>query len=141
MSCRPTPHSLGCSRPSKCFQNSRLRRNSTPDRESRQDLLDAFRFGGTFHDRRKVVVDEDAKKKVCREYQVPARTTGVCEAQLWNFIGSPGLLRDDDAPQVRWVSQKLWPRLDYWGLPMRRDSVWHHATSGSLRIFIWVTRT
>jgi hypothetical protein len=31
-------------------------------------------------------------------------TTGVCEAQLWTFIGSPGILNDDDAPQVHWVA-------------------------------------
>ena len=31
-------------------------------------------------------------------------TTGLCEAQLWNFIGSPGIFHDDDALQAHWVA-------------------------------------
>ena len=32
-------------------------------------------------------------------------TTGGCEAQLWVFIGSPGIFPDDNAPQmVHWVA-------------------------------------
>ena len=31
-------------------------------------------------------------------------TTGACEAQLWVFTGSPGILNDDSAPQVHWVA-------------------------------------
>ena len=32
-------------------------------------------------------------------------TTGVCEAQLWRFIGPREILHDDDAPQmVHWVA-------------------------------------
>jgi len=32
-------------------------------------------------------------------------TTGVCEAQLWRFTGSPGTLHDDHDPQmVHWVA-------------------------------------
>ena len=31
-------------------------------------------------------------------------TTGACEAQLWTFIGSPGILPDETAPPVLWVA-------------------------------------
>ena len=31
-------------------------------------------------------------------------STGVCEAQLWTFVGSPGILSDDNAPSVHWVA-------------------------------------
>jgi len=30
--------------------------------------------------------------------------TGACEAQLWNFMGPPGILKDDHAPEVHWVA-------------------------------------
>ena len=29
-------------------------------------------------------------------------TSGQCEAQLWVFTGSPGILHEDNAPQVHW---------------------------------------
>jgi hypothetical protein len=31
-------------------------------------------------------------------------TTGACEAQLWTFVGPPGILTDDHAPEVHWVA-------------------------------------
>jgi hypothetical protein len=31
-------------------------------------------------------------------------STGICEAQLWTFVGSPGILTDDNAPQAHWVA-------------------------------------
>ena len=31
-------------------------------------------------------------------------TTGICEAQLWCFIGPPEIHNDDSAPQVHWVA-------------------------------------
>jgi hypothetical protein len=30
--------------------------------------------------------------------------TGLCEAQLWIFTGPPGILNDDNAPQLHWVA-------------------------------------
>jgi hypothetical protein len=44
-------------------------------------------------------------------------TTGACEAQLWTFTGPPGILADDNAPQVHWVAAEL---LDTALLFMRR---------------------
>ena len=29
---------------------------------------------------------------------------GVCEAQLWTFVGSSEILSDEHAPQVHWVA-------------------------------------
>ena len=31
-------------------------------------------------------------------------TSGECEAQLWNFIGPPGLFQDDHVPEMHWVA-------------------------------------
>jgi hypothetical protein len=31
-------------------------------------------------------------------------TTGACEAQLRHFVGPPGILSDDHAPEVQWVA-------------------------------------
>ena len=31
-------------------------------------------------------------------------TRGECEAQLWIFTGPPGILNDDNAPQLHWVA-------------------------------------
>jgi hypothetical protein len=31
-------------------------------------------------------------------------STGECEAQLWSFTGSSGILYDDDVPQIHWVA-------------------------------------
>jgi hypothetical protein len=33
----------------------------------------------------------------------PGRT-GACEAQLWTFTSSLGILKDDHAPEVHWVA-------------------------------------
>ena len=30
--------------------------------------------------------------------------TGACEAQLWVFTGSPGILNNDNAPRMQWVA-------------------------------------
>ena len=31
-------------------------------------------------------------------------TTGVCEAQLWQFVGSQRMLKDNDAPEIHWIA-------------------------------------
>ena len=31
-------------------------------------------------------------------------TTGACEAQLWQFVGSQRMLKDNDAPDVHWIA-------------------------------------
>jgi hypothetical protein len=58
---------------SKCFKNSRLQGISETGPRTRYDLLDAFVLRYIHMTRRKVEVAEDAKEKVSRKYQVPAR--------------------------------------------------------------------
>lgn len=31
-------------------------------------------------------------------------TSGECEAQLWLFMGPPGILEDDHVPEMHWVA-------------------------------------
>jgi hypothetical protein len=31
-------------------------------------------------------------------------TSGECEAQLWLFMGPPGILEDDHVPELHWVA-------------------------------------
>jgi hypothetical protein len=31
-------------------------------------------------------------------------TTGECEAQLWQFMGPPRILKDDHVPEMHWVA-------------------------------------
>ena len=44
------------------------------------------------------------KKKSATNTRFRPGTTGECEAQLWTFIGSPGILPDENAPRVHWVA-------------------------------------
>jgi hypothetical protein len=34
-------------------------------------------------------------------------TSGECEAQLWNFMGPSGILKDDPVPEMHWVAESL----------------------------------
>jgi hypothetical protein len=54
-----------------------------------------------------VVLDEGAKgakETVINKNPVPSGRTGACEAQLWTFTSSPGILKDDHAPEIHWVA-------------------------------------
>lgn len=31
-------------------------------------------------------------------------TSGVCEAQLWSFTGTPEVIKDDPVPEIHWVA-------------------------------------
>jgi len=44
------------------------------------------------------------KKRSANNTRFCPGATGECEAQLWIFTGSPGILHDDDGPQVHWVA-------------------------------------
>ncbi len=44
------------------------------------------------------------KKRSANNTRFRPGTTGECEAQLWTFTASPGILNDDDGPQVHWVA-------------------------------------
>ena len=44
------------------------------------------------------------KKRSANNARFRPGTTGVCEAQLWTFVGSQGILNDDHAPGVHWVA-------------------------------------
>ena len=44
------------------------------------------------------------KKRSANNARFRPGSTGVCEAQLWTFVGSPAILSDDNPPQVHWVA-------------------------------------
>src|ERR1700675_3783040 len=44
------------------------------------------------------------KKRTANNARFLPGTTGACEAQLWPFVGSQRMLKDDDAPEVHWVA-------------------------------------
>ena len=44
------------------------------------------------------------KKQSATNTRFRPGTTGECEAQLWTFIGSPGVLPDENAPRMHWVA-------------------------------------
>jgi hypothetical protein len=44
------------------------------------------------------------KKRSANHTRFRPGATGECEAQLWTFTASPGILNDDDGPQVHWVA-------------------------------------
>ena len=44
------------------------------------------------------------KKRSANNARFRPGSTGVCEAQLWTFVGSPRILSDDNALQVHWVA-------------------------------------
>ena len=43
-------------------------------------------------------------KKSAKKTRFRPGSTGACEAQLWNFTNSPGILSGDHAPQAYWVA-------------------------------------
>jgi len=57
------------------------------------------------------------KKRSSMKTRFRPGRTGVCEAQLWKFTNSPGILKDDHAEEVRWVAAES---LDAALLYMRR---------------------
>jgi hypothetical protein len=57
------------------------------------------------------------KKRSTAKTRFRPGRTGVCEAQLWKFTNSPGILKDDHAEEVRWVAAES---LDAALLYMRR---------------------
>ncbi len=44
------------------------------------------------------------KKRLAKNSRFRPGATGECEAQLWTFVGPPGILFDDHAPEVHWVA-------------------------------------
>ena len=44
------------------------------------------------------------KKRSSTKTRFRPGRTGACEAQLWTFTSSPGILKDDHAPEVHWVA-------------------------------------
>jgi len=44
------------------------------------------------------------KKRSAVKTRFRPGTTGACEAQLWHFLGPPGMLADDHAPEAHWVA-------------------------------------
>jgi hypothetical protein len=44
------------------------------------------------------------KKRSANNARFRPGTTGVCEAQLWTFVGSQRMLKDNDAFEVHWVA-------------------------------------
>jgi len=44
------------------------------------------------------------KKRSAKDARFRPGTTGVCEAQLWTFVGPQRMLNDNNAPEVRWVA-------------------------------------
>jgi hypothetical protein len=44
------------------------------------------------------------KKRSTEDGRFRPGSTGVCEAQLWQFTGRPEISADDNAPQVNWVA-------------------------------------
>ena len=44
------------------------------------------------------------KKRSSMKTRFRPGRTGVCEAQLWHFMGPPGTVEEDHTPQVHWVA-------------------------------------
>ena len=44
------------------------------------------------------------KKRSAKNARFRPGKTGACEAQLWNFTSSPGILNDENAPEVHFVA-------------------------------------
>src|ERR1700730_8326592 len=66
-------------------------------------------FPGTFmryssHDLKEGVRRKMQKKRSAKNALFRPGTTGACEAQLWKFVGSERMLKDNDAPDVHWVA-------------------------------------
>ena len=59
------------------------------------------------------------KKRSAKKARFRPGTSGACEAQLWAFVGPPGILNHDNAPAVHWVAAES---LDAALLYLRRDN-------------------
>ena len=93
-----------------------LFREALTNKDAPRGTVDKFRwidlFSGPF--RGTVTGPEERRLPTKRQKKRSARnqnktrfqpgTTGLCEAQLWIFTGPPGILNDDNAPQVHWVA-------------------------------------
>jgi hypothetical protein len=44
------------------------------------------------------------KKRSSTNTRFRPGTSGECEAQLWLFAGSPGILNDEHVPEIHWVT-------------------------------------
>ena len=44
------------------------------------------------------------KKRPAETTRFRPGATGACEAQLWRFTDSSGILNDDSAPEIHWVA-------------------------------------
>jgi hypothetical protein len=44
------------------------------------------------------------KKRSSTNTRFRPGTSGECEAQLWRFARSPGILNDEHAPEIHWVA-------------------------------------
>ena len=44
------------------------------------------------------------KKRSANTARFRPGATGACEAQLWTFVGSQRMLKDNDAPEIHWVA-------------------------------------
>jgi hypothetical protein len=45
-----------------------------------------------------------SKKKPAKNSRFHPGSTGECEAELWVFTGPPGIVRENEAPEVHWVA-------------------------------------
>ena len=44
------------------------------------------------------------KKRSSTNTRFRPGTSGVCEAQLWSFTGTPEIIKDDPVPEIYWVA-------------------------------------
>ena len=44
------------------------------------------------------------KKRSSTNTRFRPGAAGECEAQLWKFTGPPGILNDDQVPEIHWVA-------------------------------------
>jgi hypothetical protein len=56
------------------------------------------------HELKKPLRRKMQKKRSANNARFRPGTTGACEAQLWTFVGSQRMLKDNDAHGVHWVA-------------------------------------
>src|ERR1700688_360717 len=56
------------------------------------------------HELKKPLRRKMQKKRSANNARFRPGTTGACEAQLWMFVGSHRMLKDNDARAVHWVA-------------------------------------
>ena len=56
------------------------------------------------HDLKEGVRRKMQKKRSAKNPLFRPGITGACEAQLWTFVGSQRMLKDNDAPEIHWVA-------------------------------------